>query len=677
MIEEGKTYKLKKIKGINNTDQNCTILKIVDSPNKELGKIAFYQLDNGDRYVAPVSEFIDPEDPKEYSDLLFQKLESVMKPMNLTFWKQLKEEGAAGGMASLGAAPCPAMGQITSGGISGCLVNGIPVAGKSVKKKKSKKNEASFSGIVVEQEEIDKFDIKDVKNYFKNNLQQTKVYNRYLKDYIQIIGKTWSKTENKIKTDAFFLLFKQLDFILETAYTNAQVVQNNKNRDDDIKGWYYLYNTVLFGQDLIKVKLDVAISQIGNKIYYIRKPKEETLSGVPLSEINHPHVNRNRVSNNSIIENEEKANPYNLIPGKEYDLTPYFHITLLESNKKELSETLTLPKFNITQVAEAIQYVKDILGIDVNIQVNKEGNHYQVILNATDKKGLICIGTSINEVIKKAMNLFKKNEAIEPLFIPDGFEDKYKEKTEVVVTPEEMLDEIEDTFDPASILITFVENGREKIKISVQYDTSYPAYLHILKLEFLDIDDSIVDEIIEEDLAIQDCIEELKYLFKTHKRPNIEFSDLSSDEIDEALSIFSPEMDEAGRQYHRALMDYADGKIERTQFASIKKKFMDMLAQCDPDLNENFLEEYEDITDLIAKQLDRLDFKFANTDDIIYKKEGQFKYLIKFDNEIGVLKFKVSKDQDVIFEKEYQLENEEDVTNAFEQIENIYRENGI
>ncbi len=408
MIEEGKTYKLKKIKGINNTDQNCTILKIVDSPNKELGKIAFYQLDNGDRYVAPVSEFIDPEDPKEYSDLLFQKLESVMKPMNLTFWKQLKEEGAAGGMASLGAAPCPAIGQITGGNISGCMVNGIPVAGKSVKKKKkSKKNE-------------------DVQRLFNN-----------------------------------------------------------------------------------------------------------------------------------------------------------------------------------------------------------------------------------------------------------GHEDKYKEKTEVVVTPEEMLDEIEDTFDPANILVTFVENSREKIKISVQYDTSYPAYLHILKLEFLDIDDSVLDEVIEEDLAIQDCIEELKYLFKTHKRPNIEFSDLSSDEIDEALSIFSPEMDEAGRQYHKALMDYADGKIESTQFASIKKKFMDMLAQCDPDLNENFLEEYEDITDLIAKQLDRLDFKFANTDDIIYKKEGEFKYLIKFDNEIGILKFKVSKGQDIVFEKEYQLENEEDVTNAFEEIENIYRENGI
>lgn len=599
MIEEGKTYKLKKIKGINNTDQNCTILKIVDSPNKELGKIAFYQLDNGDRYVAPVSEFIDPEDPKEYSDLLFQKLESVMKPMNLTFWKQLKEEGAACGMASLGAAPCPAIGQITGGNISGCMVNGVPVSGKSVKKKKSKKNEASFSGIVIEQEEIDNFDIGEVKHYFQQKVQRQSIFNDSLQDVIDIVGKTWTETQSHIGKSPFFLLFKQLDYILATAKGDNKIVNNTKYRKDNIIGWYYLFNTVLFGQNLIQIKLDIAQTKDNKKVYFLR---EEAISSSPSNVQEHCHVGRDIASNNIIQEDEQKVNPYNLIPGKEYDLTPYFHITLLESNKNELSESL---------------------------------------------------------------------------FISDDFEDEYKEKTEVVVTPEEMLDEIEDTFDPASILVTFIENGREKIKVSVQYDTTYPAYLHILKLEFLDIDDSILDEVIEEDLAIQDCIEELKYLFKTNKRTDIEFSDLSNDEIDEALSIFSPEMDEAGRQYHRALMDYADGKIEPTQFASIKKKFMDMLAQCDPDLNENFLEEYEDITDLIAKQLDRLDFKFANTDDIIYKKEGEFKYLIKFDNEIGILKFKVSKDQDVIFEKEYQLENEEDVTNAFEEIENIYRENGI
>ena len=140
MIEEGKTYKIKKIRGLDTDDNSnknlATVLKIVKSSNEQLGDVAFCNVD-GERYVLPLDALVDPENPEEYSKWTISKLESVMRPMNLTFWKDLQEEAT---FSAMGAAPCPAMGQVNSG--TGCTVNGVPVEGKSVKKKKRKKHEA-------------------------------------------------------------------------------------------------------------------------------------------------------------------------------------------------------------------------------------------------------------------------------------------------------------------------------------------------------------------------------------------------------------------------------------------------------------------------------------------------------------------------------------------------------
>ena len=141
MIEIGKTYRLKKIKGLNtNSEEEYKILAIYPSENKELGDIAVYD-NHGQRYVAPVNAFIDPEDPEEYSPWEITKIESVYE-------KELMEEcggcaaaaSCSGGMGSLGTAPTPALvSSFANGGPT--RVNGVPVAGKSTKKKKKKKHE--------------------------------------------------------------------------------------------------------------------------------------------------------------------------------------------------------------------------------------------------------------------------------------------------------------------------------------------------------------------------------------------------------------------------------------------------------------------------------------------------------------------------------------------------------
>ena len=94
-------------------------------------------------------------------------------------------------------------------------------------------------------------------------------------------------------------------------------------------------------------------------------------------------------------------------------------------------------------------------------------------------------------------------------------------------------------------------------------------------------------------------------------------------------------------------------------------------------LIEDFNEEYEEITEQIAKYLDRLNFEFANTEEIIYKKEGENKYLFKFDNEIGVIKIKVLHNDEVLVEKEFEVDDTEDIQPIFDEIESIYKEYGL
>jgi hypothetical protein len=94
-------------------------------------------------------------------------------------------------------------------------------------------------------------------------------------------------------------------------------------------------------------------------------------------------------------------------------------------------------------------------------------------------------------------------------------------------------------------------------------------------------------------------------------------------------------------------------------------------------LGEDFNEEYEEITEQISRYLDKLNFKFANTEDIVYKKEGEYKYLFKFDNEAGLIKIKVLKGEEVLIEKEYEIDETKDIQPIFDEIEGIYKEYGL
>lgn len=202
------------------------------------------------------------------------------------------------------------------------------------------------------------------------------------------------------------------------------------------------------------------------------------------------------------------------------------------------------------------------------------------------------------------------------------------QKDEQLLNLTDLIDSIEEGFDVNSKLITIFPYKRENIKIIVKYTNPEDKVLTLsIKIMVFDkYTSELLDEFIEEDLTIQDAVEILMNF--NYPKPIV----LDDNEMNDLLN----------------------------------------------NLQEEFHEDYEFITDLLAKQLDRMNFEYADTKDIIYKKEGQnYKYLLKFDNKDGILKFKVFQNDNVIVDKEWNLDIGDDITPIFNEIEEIYGGYGL
>ena len=192
--------------------------------------------------------------------------------------------------------------------------------------------------------------------------------------------------------------------------------------------------------------------------------------------------------------------------------------------------------------------------------------------------------------------------------------------------------------------------------------------------------------------ALYDQIGSPKQIFATGKDEDIPL------EFDDAINILLYGKDEDDRREYKELLylfkdtgrmkefiNYANNKgfkdlspkvigKQEESLNIVNQEIEDIVKDL---LQEDFHEAYEEITNLLAKQLDRMNFEFANTEDIIYKKEGKYKYLLKFDNKNGFLKFKISKDDNVIEVREWQLDEGQDISPIFKEIEDLYNKYGI
>lgn len=221
---------------------------------------------------------------------------------------------------------------------------------------------------------------------------------------------------------------------------------------------------------------------------------------------------------------------------------------------------------------------------------------------------------------KKKKKKSKKNEAVEV--------------DSTLLTIAEVIEMVDETFAPDAELYAYEKGKRYNLLVKVCYtDPEARVLVHTVEINYLDpITDDVLDTEITEDLSIGEVIDTLEFVYNDCKRGKVD-EDLVDD-----------------------IEDVLDTEMERVS---------------------NFKEKYEEIADVLAKELDKMNFIYADTEDIIYKKEGECKYLIKFDNENGILKFKATKEDKTIYENEWKLQEGEDISPIFEEIRKIYTEYGI
>lgn len=150
-----------------------------------------------------------------------------------------------------------------------------------------------------------------------------------------------------------------------------------------------------------------------------------------------------------------------------------------------------------------------------------------------------------------------------------------------------------------------------------------------------------------------------------------ELFDKALDKLNDYLNL--PEMSDRTE----AMLEYLD-LLESIHTNELMDKYIEYAREHEvEDLSLDLIESTDDtiiISDEISTWLDRLNFKFADTKDIIYKREGNYKHLIKFDNDGNTLKYKILKDDETLLEKEWNLKDKNNVSNIFKAISKIIEE---
>ena len=97
-----------------------------------------------------------------------------------------------------------------------------------------------------------------------------------------------------------------------------------------------------------------------------------------------------------------------------------------------------------------------------------------------------------------------------------------KDETVIDLSLDDIIEAVEDTFNPQDVLVTEIKNNREHIRVQVGYTNPEDNLLtHTILLMYLDEAGNVLDTQQEEDLSIQDTVEELQHLKRNHTQVEV------------------------------------------------------------------------------------------------------------------------------------------------------------
>lgn len=121
---------------------------------------------------------------------------------------------------------------------------------------------------------------------------------------------------------------------------------------------------------------------------------------------------------------------------------------------------------------------------------------------------------------------------------------------------------------------------------------------------------------------------------------------------------------------------YSLGRVFRNTIGSIKENYTTLnklknIIKMAESLNEQ--EVYGTISEQVAEWLDKLSFKNVDTKEgIVYKKEGNYKHLVKYNNQDDIIEYRITKDGNIVYNNKWTISSPEQVSVIFKEINKEY-----
>lgn len=152
---------------------------------------------------------------------------------------------------------------------------------------------------------------KEVQEFYKKNLANHIVNHPVIGDIV-IYNTQYGETRNKVPVKYLPILYK-LPEIIETSNTNGVLAPDNNGKHSHIKnlkGFYYLYNKIQYGEELLNLTLNIMVLSNEQKYYMFSFKKiKESQKPISIMFIDMNLSGRGMTLNNIINENNKNVNP--------------------------------------------------------------------------------------------------------------------------------------------------------------------------------------------------------------------------------------------------------------------------------------------------------------------------------------------------------------------------------
>ena len=192
--------------------------------------------------------------------------------------------------------------------------------------------------ITITQEELNK-PIKEIATWYKQNLVGAIVKHPMIGD-IHIYNSSFGETRHHV-AKKFLCILYHLEELLKTSHTNGKIGKDRKQHIQNCQGFIYLYNKVNVHNEILNIRLNILVDNMGQKYYMFNFLKNgNTILDPKMFPNENFSEGSNDTSNNIIQQKDKNVKGQDVKIGDTFMLGDCIQITVVDilPNIKGLNE---------------------------------------------------------------------------------------------------------------------------------------------------------------------------------------------------------------------------------------------------------------------------------------------------------------------------------------------------